>query len=205
MALAHKGLDHDTRPTRFTEIGAIAGDACRTLPALQDGEQLVVDSHAIALHLEQAYPDRPSLFDGPGGVAVTRFVENWCAGTLHPALFPIILLDLFDHVAEQDRAYFRASREQRLGRKLEEVAADREQRLDGFRATLQPLRLTLAGSPFIGGDGPLYADYVVFGALQWARAVSPTRLLADEDPVKAWFERCLDAHDGLGRNAPGYD
>jgi hypothetical protein len=29
--------------------------------------------------------------------------------------------------------------------------------------------------------------------------------LAADDPVKAWFERCLDLHGGLGRAAPGYD
>jgi hypothetical protein len=29
--------------------------------------------------------------------------------------------------------------------------------------------------------------------------------LADDDPIKAWFGRCLDLHDGLGRKVPGYD
>lgn len=205
MALAHKGLAHETRPTRFTEIPMIAGATCRTVPALQDGERLVVDSHAIALHLDRAYPAGPSLFGGSGGVALTRFVENWCAGVLHGALFPMILMDIYQHLTEEDRSYFRSSREKRLGRTLEEVSADRDARLESFAATLQPLRATLQDAPFVGGDAPLYADYVVFGAFQWARTVSPVRLLTDQDPVKAWFERCLDLHDGLGRRAPGYD
>lgn len=54
--------------------------------------------------------------------------------------------------------------------------------------------------PFLGGDRPLFADYIVFGALQWARIVSPHRLLAAGDVVTDWFERCLDLHDGLGRS-----
>ena len=57
----------------------------------------------------------------------------------------------------------------------------------------------LAVQPFIGGASPLFADYIVFGALQWARIVTPFRLLDDGDVVAQWFERCLDLHDGLGR------
>ena len=33
---------------------------------------------------------------------------------------------------------------------------------------------------------------------------SPFRLLADDDPVLAWFGRCLDLYDGLGRRAPAF-
>jgi glutathione S-transferase len=57
----------------------------------------------------------------------------------------------------------------------------------------------LAYQPFIGGPSPLFADYIVFGALQWARIASPYRLLDDEDVVAQWFERCLDLNGGLGR------
>ena len=74
MALAHKGLDHEALPTRFTEIPKIEGGRVKTVPALRDGAHLVVDSWAIAQYLKQAYPERPSLFGGAGGEQVTRFV-----------------------------------------------------------------------------------------------------------------------------------
>lgn len=48
------------------------------------------------------------------------------------------------------------------------------------------------------------ADYVVFGLLQWPRCISPgfaEEMLKEDDPIKAWFERMLDLHGGLGRNA----
>ena len=51
---------------------------------------------------------------------------------------------------------------------------------------------------------PNYADYIVFGAFQWARVVSPFKLLAEEDPVYAWREKLLDAFDGMARQSPGY-
>ena len=37
---------------------------------------------------------------------------------------------------------------------------------------------------------PNYADYIVFGPFQWARVVSPFKLLEDEDPVYAWRKGC---------------
>jgi hypothetical protein len=32
--------------------------------------------------------------------------------------------------------------------------------------------------------------------------VSGLPLLAEDDPVHGWFERCLDLHGGLGRAVP---
>jgi glutathione S-transferase len=74
-----------------------------------------------------------------------------------------------------------------------------------LRESLAPLRKTLTAQPYLGGDEPLYADYAVFGAFQWARCVSPFQLLADDDPIRAWRDRLLDAFDGLGRNVPAFD
>ena len=44
----------------------------------------------------------------------------------------------------------------------------------------------------------------MFGAFQWARVVSPFKLLMEDDPVYAWRERLFDAFDGLARKSPGY-
>lgn len=202
MALAHKGLEHDARPTRFTEIATIEGGEVRTVPALRDGARLVVDSWQIARYLEQAYPERPSLFGGPGGEAATRFVQSWSAAVLHGGLITLIVADIWQRLLPEDQEYFRRTREQRFGRTLEEVQAGREERVEGFRKSLQPLRMTLQDAPFLGGEQPLYVDYLVFGGLQWARTISPFPVLAADDPLQDWLGRCLDLHDGLGRAAP---
>ena len=65
--------------------------------------------------------------------------------------------------------------------------------------------MTQKDAPFLGGAQPLYADYLVFGAFQWARAISPFGILAGDDPLAAWFARCLDLYGGIGCRAPGYD
>ncbi|WP_355646822.1 glutathione S-transferase C-terminal domain-containing protein [Janthinobacterium lividum] len=58
----------------------------------------------------------------------------------------------------------------------------------------------LAKQPWLGGAQPLFADYILFGVLQWARITVPTPLLPIDDPVSTWFERCLDLHGAIGRS-----
>ena len=199
LALAHKGLDFRSVPTRFTEIAGVEGGVSKTVPVIRDGDVVHADSFAIALYLEDAYPDRPSLFGGDGGRAAARFIERWSQVSLHPFLGMAALMDIHHCLGEADRVHFRSSREARFGQPLEEVPLGRDAGLAGWRAALDPLRSMLAHQPFIGGKSPLFGDYIVAGALQWVRIVSPQRFLAEDDVVSGWFERCLDLHGGLLR------
>jgi glutathione S-transferase len=202
MCLAHKGLGYQRMPTPFTSVPAVEGGVSKTVPVIRDGDKVVADSFEIALYLDDAYPDRPTLFGGDGGKAMARFIERWSQLTIHPYLGAAALTDIHARLAPPDQAYFRDSREKRYGKPLEEVSASREAQLSAFRASLEPLRNMLTYQPFIGGSTPLYPDYVVFGAFQWVRVMSPYQTLADGDPVSDWFERCLDLHGGLGRSVP---
>jgi glutathione S-transferase len=204
MALAHKGLAADTIPWRFTEKAAIAPHGSEKVPVLLHGEKPVVDSWGIANYLEDAFPDRSSLFGGEGGRAVMRMLNWWGDITVVGGIFPLVVADIPTHLAANDAAYFRASREARLGKPLEEVVAVRDKGVVNFRKSLDPLRLTLKTQSYLGGAAPNYADYIVFGGFQWARVVSPFKLLEADDPVYAWRERLLDAFDGLARKSPGF-
>lgn len=199
MALAHKGLRFESRPVPFTRINTIGNGFSPTVPVLDDGGRLVRDSFEIAVYLEGAYPEAPSLFGGEGGVAMAKFVESWALSQIHLTLFPLIVKDIHDVLDPADKAYFRESREKRIGSTLEAAHATREARLDTFRQSLTPLRHMLKSQPWIGGDRPLFADYLVFGPLQWARIVSNFPILETDDPVREWFGRCLDLHDKAGR------
>jgi glutathione S-transferase len=205
MALAHKGLDAESIPWRFTEKDAIAPHKSEKVPVLLDDETAVADSWAIAVYLEDNYPDRPSLFGGEGGRAMGRMMNWWGDVTVVGGMFPLIVADIPGHLEPVDAAYFRQSREARFGKPLEQVAAGRDKSVEGFRRALDPLRLTLKSQPFIGGVQPNYADYIVFGPFQWARVVSPFKLLAEDDPVYAWRAKLLDAFDGIARKSPGYE
>ena len=202
MALAHKGLGFKSVPTRFLDVPKIENGVSKIVPVIRDGDAVVADSFAIALYLEKTYPDRPTLFGGPGGEAMARFVERWSQTTLHPYLGAAALIDIYERQDSDNRAYFRTSREARFGKRLEEVVAGRDAGLASFRASLEPLRSTLSYQKWIGGEGPLFCDYIVFGALQWVRVMSPYQVVADGDPVQEWFDRCLDLHGSLGRRVP---
>jgi glutathione S-transferase len=204
MALAHKGLEVETVPWRFTEKDKLPQPNAGRVPVIVDGGEVVHDSPAIAEYLEGRYPDRPSLFGGETGRALTRFVQNWTETVLHPGMIGFVVLDICRHAAPQDQPYFRQSREERFGRSLEDVVKDRDTRLPAFRESLMPLRRTLERQKFLGGAAPSYADYLVFGAFQWARAISDFELLAAADPIAAWRGRLLDLYGGLARKSPAY-
>lgn len=204
MALAHKGLEVETIPWRFTEKSAIVPYTSDKVPVLLDGDQSVCESFAIAEYLENAYPDRPSLFGGDGGRAMARMINSWGDVTLVAGLAPLIVADIVTKLGPEDAAYFRSSREARFGKTLEQVSADRDRAVEGFRKSLLPMRLTLKAQPFLGGTAPNYADYIAFGGFQWARAVSPFALLEPSDPVYAWRDSLLDSFGGLARHSKGY-
>ena len=204
MALAHKGLEVETVPWRFTEKDKLPRPNDGRVPIIIDGGRVIHDSTAIADYLDERYADRPSLFGGETGRGLARFVQNWVETVVQPGLIRLVLLDIHRHIGPQDQAYFRQSREERLGKTLEDVVKDREAQLPAFRASLDPLRRTVERQDFVSGKAPAYADYIVFGAFQWARAISEFELLAENDPVRAWRRRMLGLFDGLAGRAPAY-
>ena len=203
LALAHKGLAVEAVPWRFTETDKIAFSGQGKVPVIVDDGKTVFDSWTIADYLDATYPERP-LLASPPERALAKFVSAWTDTVLHPGLARLIVSDVHDHLHEKDKPYFRKSREDRYGMTLEAFSADRETKLAAFRQSLTPLRMTLQSQPYLGGEMPNYADYVVFGGFQWARCTSPVQLLAADDPIAAWRKRLLDAFDGLAARARGY-
>lgn len=202
MALKHKGLDFEERPLRFTDIPRTEGGFSKTVPLMRDDGHLVSDSFAIAEYLEETYPEQPSLFGGEGGRALCRFVEAWSQNVIHAAISRMAVHEIWELLDPEDQPYFRESREARLGKPLEVMAAGSAEEVAAFEAKLEPLRALLKRQPFLGGEGPLFADYIVFGALQWLRIVSTRWPLGPEDGVTDWFERCLDLFGEAGRKVP---
>jgi glutathione S-transferase len=199
-ALARKGIDYQSVPLGFREIPAILDGQFRTVPVFEDGSGPVVDSWAIADHLDRAYPTRP-LFSTPAERALTQAFDHHFLSMAARAMFGLCVKDIHDRARPEDQAYFRESREKRLGGlTLEAYAAERDGRIPALRDALAPLRLSLAGSPWVCGDEPGYADYIALGCLIWFAAVSTVAPLAADDPVIPWFERGLDLYGGIGRS-----
>jgi glutathione S-transferase len=202
FALKHKGLSWRDEPMGFTEKEKIAFAQSQTVPVIHDGTAVVKDSWAIAEHLDKAYPDKP-VFKSEMALGYARFVSGWVDTAVHPALFGLIVGDLYDRVRPVDQAYFRESRGKRLGTTdfAGFQAQAREKGLPALRAVLEPARRMLRDQPFLAGNHPAYPDYALAGAFLWARTVSLLTLLESDDPIDAWRERMLDLYDGMARKA----
>ena len=200
MALAHKGLEHESRGVAFTEISTICDGERKIVPTIEDGERVLSDSWAIALHLEDSVTSGRSLFGGEKGKAHALFINNWASFGLQPLLLQIMILELFERLQDRDKAYFRESREKRFGRSLEDHAALADEAKQRLPAMLAPLSMTLNSQAWLGGDVPSYADYIALGAFQWVRTSSSFDLpgFAGEK-VADWHAAMLDLHDGLAR------
>jgi glutathione S-transferase len=200
-ALAHKGLDPEVRPTRFADVARIRALSGQELvPILEDSDCVVHDSWAIASHLEDRFPDRPSLFGSEIGRETARMVNLWSDTVLHPPVRRLILADFIWCLDPDDRGYFRRSREAQYGASLEDAAADRESVLVAFAKACRPLDRMLDVQPFLAGGVPAYVDYVVFSVFQWARIGTPQDVLGVDNqhaPLRAWRARMIGLYDSL--------
>ncbi len=203
MALKHKGLDFETEPCIFTQVKEkVAFAGSERVPTLKDGENGIGDSWAIAEYLEEAYPDAPSLFGSPEGKAFARFANEFADTVMLPPIANAIVYDIHEWTVEADRAYFKSSREEMMRRSFEELRPDRDDFVGRFRAAMVPVRRIVGRQPFLTGDRPHYADYCIFGMLQFARVTSDCELLRANDPVLAWRGRILDLYGGYAAAEP---
>ena len=205
-ALAHKQLDAEVIPVRLADVERIVSiSGQRFVPVLDHDGTVVADSWDIACYLERAFPRHPSLFGGPQGQAGAHFISRWSDETLHPLVRNLLLPDFLYCLDEGDRPYYRESRETLLGHPLEDCVEAYEGLARNLDIAPEPLRKTLEGQRFIAGESPGYADYVVFGAFQWARLGSPRPVLAGrDDALSYWSHRVMALFDGLADRFPGY-
>jgi glutathione S-transferase len=199
LALHHKGLAFTAYPVAVSDKTAIGFSGQGKVPILRNDGRVVTDSWAIALYLEKEFSERATLFGGEVGQTLTHVFNVWVDRELIPALIPFLMRDVLDCVSEADGAHLRRQIENAMKQSLEGLSAGREQAMSAFRRKLQPVRKVLETNNFLGGAAPAYADYILFGLLQWARVVSPAKVLEDGDVVAAWFDRVLELHDGVGR------
>ena len=205
MALAHKGLAADYVAINFTDKDAIAFSGQEKVPVLADGATTVCDSFEIACYLDDTYPDRPALFGNAIARGEARLINHWTNTMVHAAMQPLVIDDIYQHLNDADRPYFMETRAGRFDRPFDQVQAGRDTDVVVLRRALAPLRLALAEQPYLCGDAPAFADYIVLGAFQWARSISPFRMLEDDDPVRDWRDRLLQAFDRVGYATNAYD
>ncbi|MGJ3245088.1 MAG: hypothetical protein ACFE0I_03320 [Elainellaceae cyanobacterium] len=60
---------------------------------------------------------------------MAKFIKHWDETGLVPTLFPLIVIDIFEHLHEKDKEYFRKTREALLDQPLELAGGDRRERI----------------------------------------------------------------------------
>lgn len=197
LALAHKKLSFNTEPAWFTEKEKFAISEQPLLPVITDGDTVVSDSWAIAEFLEAKYPEGPSLFATDEAKAEAESFHQWASSTLSKHIPGILILDLYNILADQDKEYFRSSREARLGTTLEEFASTPEKHIKGLQAELEFVRGLLATSDYLGGDTPDYRDICLLGTFLWIANCGTTDFLEKDDVVYAWYQRVLNDYSAV--------
>jgi glutathione S-transferase len=202
LALKHKGLQWESTPVLMSDKQVIAFSGGKTVPVIRDGDTVVRDSWRIAEHLEDKYADKPSLFGGPIGRGVTQALNTWTDRALIPAMMPVIVADIHDRIDAADQPFFRQMFEGFLKSTLEETRSKREELGKRLERVVEPWQAALKRQPFVCGNTPAYADYILFSVFQWARITSPQDVLKESDPLYAWRERVMDLYDGFARKTP---
>lgn len=199
MALAHKGVQPETVPLTFGEISQLDGVDSKTVPIIEHNGTYIADSWDIACYLEDNFPDQPTLFTGENGRAHIILTNNIIFYTLLVPLFQALVSDIYEVIDDGDKEYFRASREPRLGKTLEQAAADQDKAVAAFIKQIWPYNATLKTQDFFDGASPAYTDYMMYGLFQWARGVSTLKLVAEDSPLFSWRARMDGLFDGLGK------
>lgn len=159
-----------------------------TVPIITDSStgEVVSDSFEIAKYLDMAYPHAPRLF--PSGTGALQGAFQTLLGTLTAPEFLYLMLPVSHSWLNPSSAeYFRRTREQTFGMKLEEFAPAgsdaRKGYLDKMKAVFDKADgwLQASDGPFFLGNDISYADITIVAILRWAQ-----RDLAEWEEVAAW-------------------
>ena len=142
-----------------------------------DEPQLITDSLAIAIYLDEKYPEKPIL--PKKGVALEYAFERFFIKTAGIHIDPFICPMTWPILDEPSQVYFRETREKWYGGKLEDDSPKGPIRdghwkalNEGWDAVAAVLDKNGPGSDFVaGGSEPTRADFILISFLLWIKAV----------------------------------
>lgn len=191
-----QGLKYKTTYLHFLEIpetiGKLVPDTPRpTVPCITDvNGQTIQDSRKIALYLEEKYPS-PSVFHGGHGIHF--FFDDWGMQDLVFRPFRISLMKMFYELDQEGQEYYRKSREEMVGKPLEEYAGDREEHIKALNEDLALPAKTLAKFDYLTGDQVGWADITLASYIIMLEKFHPDifyeRVINQDKNLQAWWDR----------------
>lgn len=184
----YKGLAYKTVWVEFPEIEAVSlkygvgpttkkpdGSPSYTVPLIYDPSTkvAVAESIAIAKYLDVTYPNTPQVFP-PRTDALQAAFSLAAPVACGDPLFMLTIARIWATLNVESQAYFRRTREERFGAKLEDLYGEEQWVLleEGFGKVDKWLQGNGPGKgDFVMGDKITYADFQLSAILMWARTV----------------------------------
>lgn len=204
--LNYKGIPYKTEWVEYPDIqplclrigiaptGTDNGKPYYSLPAIHDPSTGVAmaDSLLIAKYLDKTYPDTPKLFPHDSFAVIHGFNTAYTArlAPINPFIIPRVNLKL----NPASEVYFRRTREEDFGKRLEDVIPTGEEgekewkkMEDGLHVVAGWLKSNEAAGPFVMGNTVSYADCVLAAFTVWMKLIFGEDSKEWKD-VKSWDE-----------------
>ena len=148
LALAHMGIKVKRVPiflNKFREI--YIKEKLVNLPTIIDGKRKIEGSWEVANYLERNFPESPSLFGGEVGTHLAKFIHSWAENNLLKHLYALIGDRVYNILDPGDRDLFEEFLKIKFDIRWDLLGFQREEKILGFRQSLDPFRLTMLDGP----------------------------------------------------------
>ncbi|KAL4782040.1 hypothetical protein BJX76DRAFT_359290 [Aspergillus varians] len=230
IALNYKGIPYTQTYVSYPDIAPLlsglsvpphpegTAHTAYTLPAIchpsvtSNPNGALMNSLPIARHLEEQFPERPLFPSGNASYALAVAVERIIGGVAF-AVYTLVLPPVADILDPRGREFYRRTRSAVFGKPFEEIGptdkAEIQEMLTKAKMEMAPIVQMLKGGngktgPFLEGDKPSYADFILEGYLFWFKTGNEKiweELVGLEDgEVRALWDACYQWVEGQGEN-----
>ena len=133
-------------------------------------DKTIPDSNAIVRYLDDTYPDTPVLIPKSTLVFHRAFMSAFAP--IHNSVWYLVVYAVHKCLNERSQVYFRTTREQEEGKKLEDICGEEEWRTAeaAFAKLDHWLSANEGGTEaLVMGDDVCFADIAIASCLAWAK------------------------------------
>ncbi|GAA5814529.1 hypothetical protein MFLAVUS_008026 [Mucor flavus] len=198
---ALNNIPYETKWVNFRNLHTIIPSITKsgkrpTVPIIEDlahDNKPVQDSWDIAVYLEEAYPDTPSLFHG--NIGLHKFFYDYANSKILPFLFKLVVSRIADNCGPPQLVkWFRANREKHFGQTLERFSGELSDNITALKNALTPVHNVLKQHLFITGDKVGFADVTLASYFAMVHAIEPDKFelvlnIYNDDIFRNWWNR----------------
>jgi glutathione S-transferase len=172
-----QGLSYSTEFLSFVEINntlneIVPGIPENKVPVLIHDGKAIQESYEIAKYLDRQFPE-PSLLHSQEGVH--RYLTAHIETEIAPLISKMVGLKVYGNLDEENKNYYRSSREARYKDTLENFAGDQEDNFHEFVQKFQLIERMLGQFAWISGSELGWADIVTASLLIFLESFQPER------------------------------